>query len=369
MGTINNSSPAADLHRRAFVIDSHSDILMAVADGVTRFGDWLQLPDPQSWTPPPRATAFEAFSPPTSSFGANRHTEYFGSAGLYSLPQMLAGGVTVQVCAIYLEDKQLDRALQRALEMTWWLHREAQDHPQFEIVRTVEDIRRIKQQGKAGGVLSFEGLEPLGNEIRFLDLFYQLGLRIASLTHNRRNDYADGPQGDVKTGGLTQLGRAAVRRLNELGIVVDLAHTNAAAFWEILELSQQPVIHSHLSPFSFSLMRGETPSYKDFQSADSRSRLKALADKGGVAGCIFFGQEDLDEVIASIETLIEAMGAAHVGLGSDFYGLQFAPRGLESIDKVPLITEQLLGRGWSEQDILGLLGGNFLRVFEQVWKK
>jgi len=88
-----------------------------------------------------------------------------------------------------------------------------------------------------------------------------------------------------------------------------------------------------------------------------------------VVGCMFFGQEDLDEVIASIETLNEIMGAGHVGLGADYYGLQFAPHGLESIDKVPKITEQLLGRGWSEQDILGVLGGNFLRVFEKVWKK
>jgi membrane dipeptidase len=367
MGTINNSSHAAELHKQAIVIDSHSDILMALADGVTRFGDWLQLPDPLTWSPPPRTT-FAAFSPPTSAFGANRHTEYFGASGLYSLPQMLAGGLTLQVCAIYLEDKQLDRALQRALEMTWWLLQEAREHPQFEVVRTVADIRRIKEQGKAGGVLSFEGLEPLGNEIRFLDLFYQLGLRIASLTHNRRNAFADGPQGDVQTGGLTHLGRLAIRRLNELGIVVDLAHTNAAAFWEILELSEQPVIHSHLSPFSFSLMRGETPPYKDFQSPDSRKRLQALAQKDGVAGCIFFGQQDLDEVIASIEELGSIMGVRHVGLGSDFYGLQFAPLGLESMDKLPRITERLLARGWVEGDILALLGGNFLRVFEKVWK-
>ena len=369
MGIIDGTSHAAELHKQAIVIDAHSDILMALADGVTRFGDSLQLPDPTTWSPPPRASAFEFFSPPTSSFGANRHTEYFGSAGLYSQPQMLAGGVTVQVCAIYLEDKHLDRALQRALEMTWWLHREVQENPSFEIVRTVEDIRRIKMQANTGGVLSFEGLEPLGNEIRFLDLFYQLGLRMASLTHNRRNDYADGPQGDVKTGGLTRLGRAAVRRLNELGIVVDLAHTNAAAFWEILELSQQPIVHSHLSPFSFSLSRGEMPPYKDFQSADSRKRLKALAQKDGVAGCIFFGHQDLDDVIACIEELSDIMGVRHVGLGSDFYGLQFAPRGLESIDKVPLITEQLLQRGWTDGDIIGILGGNFLRVFETVWKR
>jgi membrane dipeptidase len=359
---------AQALHQRAIVIDSHSDILMAIADGVTRFGEWMALPDPQTWTPPPRAAAPVDLAPPTSSFGANRHTEYFGSAGQYSLPQMRAGGLTVQVCALYLEDRQLDRALQRGLEMTWWLLREVRDNPGFELVRSPGDIRRIKQAGGCGAILAFEGLEALGGEVRFLDLYYQLGLRIASLTHNRRNAFADGPQGDVITGGLTHLGRLAVRRMNELGILLDLAHINAAAYWEILQRSEFPVIHSHLSPYSFSLMRGETPPYKDFFSSDSKERLKALAQKDGVAGCIFFGHETLEDVVETIETLAELMGPAHVGLGSDFYGLQFAPRGLEGMDKLPAITALLQARGWGEADILGVLGGNYLRVFEAVWK-
>ena len=152
------------------------------------------------------------------------------------------------MCAIYLRDNDLERALQRGLEMTWWLHREAADNPQFEVITTVADLRRVKAEGKCGGILSFEGFEPLGFDLRFLDLWYRLGLRMASLTHSRRNFFGDGTQRGVQTGGLTDAGKQAVRRMNELGIVVDLGHLNQVGFWEVIELSTQPVVFSHTAP-------------------------------------------------------------------------------------------------------------------------
>ena len=94
-------------------------------------------------------------------------------------------------------------------------------------------------------LLSFEGGEPLGRNLTLLDVFYRLGLRMISLTHSRRNALADGAQLSIQTGGLTHLGRDLVRRLNELGIVIDLAHLSDAGVWEVLELSSAPVILSH----------------------------------------------------------------------------------------------------------------------------
>jgi microsomal dipeptidase-like Zn-dependent dipeptidase len=92
-------------------------------------------------------------------------------------------------------------------------------------------------EGKCGGILAFEGFESLGSDLRFLDLFYKLGLCVASLTHSRRNFFADGTQQDVQSGGLTTLGKQAVKRMNEQGIVIDLGHLNQVGFWEVLELS------------------------------------------------------------------------------------------------------------------------------------
>jgi len=296
------------------------------------------------------------------------HTYYFGTIGQYSIPQFLVGGLTVQICAIYLEDRHLERALQRGLEMVWWLHREADENDDFELVTTVADIHRIKHEGKCGAVLSFEGLEPLGSDLRFLDLYYKLGLRMASLTHNSRNSFADGPQRGVQTGGLTALGKQAVRRMNELGIVVDLVHLNEVGFWEVLELSKAPVVLSHTSPYMFSRPGQQEPPRPGFDWSRDRERLEAIARNGGVLGVIFWGQGDLDNVIATIEFLLDAIGPDHVGLGSDFYAVEWVPRELEDISKVPAITKRLVQRGHSDEVILKILGGNYLRVFEQVWK-
>jgi len=358
---------AVELHQQAIVIDAHCDILMAVTDGITRLGTPAVIPDPNTWTPPiqPLQPAAEEGSP---GIQHSRHTEVFGCAGQYSLPQWQRGGLTAQVCAIYLEDKHLDRALQRGLEMTWWLHKEVETNPGLELVSRAGQITALKAGNRTGAILALEGLEPLGPDLRFLDLYHQLGLRMACLTHNRRNLYADGPQPGFKTGGLTGLGRQAVRRMDELGIVVDLAHTNEPCYWEILEQTHNPVIISHMSPFLFARWRGLPWPAPHFDRVLNREALQAIARTGGVAGIIFFGHETLDHLIENIETLLDIVGADHIGLGSDFYGVESAPAGLDDIACLPRITEGLVRRGHSPETILKILGGNFVRVFEKVWK-
>jgi membrane dipeptidase len=364
MSAKNVSSHAAELHKRAIVIDCHSDILMPIADGKIRLYERVEVPEPAVWEPP---LELRGLSPSDTSFSP--HTYYFGTTGQYSIPQFLEGGLTVQVCAIYLRNSDLERALQRGLEMTWWLHREAEESNDFELVTTVADIHRVKQEGRSGGILAFEGFEPLGFDLRFLDLFYKLGLRMASLTHSRRNFFADGQQGDVQTGGLTKAGRQAVKRMNELGIVIDLGHLNPMGFWEVLELTEAPLVYSHTAASKyFPLHTEDSPIHLLIDVSRGRERLEAIAQNGGVVGVIFYSQEDLDEVVTDIEYIIDAIGPDHVGLGSDLYGMEKAPKGLEDMSKVPAITKRLVQRGHSDETILKVLGGNYLRVFEQVWK-
>jgi membrane dipeptidase len=365
MADINLSSRAADLHSQAIVIDAHCDILMPVADGITRLGAPSAIPSPANWVPPVRVQAIDESVP---NVHHQLHTEVFGCAGFYSLPQWQQGGVTAQVCAIYLEDKHLDRALQRGLEMTWWLHQEVAENPGLALVTEAEQIVQAKQVGQVGTILALEGLEPLGPDLRFLDLYYKLGLRMACLTHNRRNLYGDGPVPGVRTGGLSELGRQAVRRIEALGIVVDLAHTNEPCFWEILELAQGPVIVSHLSPYLFARWRGEPWDVKPFNRELDREPLERIAKTNGVLGMIFYGQESLHQLVENIEILLDLVGPDHVGLGSDFYGLENTPKGLEDISQLPRLTETLIQRGHSDETILKILGGNFLRLFGEVWK-
>ena len=207
-----------------------------------------------------------------------------------------------------------------------------------------------------------------------LDLYYELGLRSASLTHTRRNIYADGCWAAEKQGGLTSLGKQLIQRMNELGIVIDLVHIGAIGYWEILDLTTAPVILSHSTPTMFpnsdpsvrGPFNGQVPRPRLERPRDT-AVLEALAANGGVLGLTWVCHADLDDVVKDIETALEIMGPDHIGLGSDLYGAESAPRGLEDISKIPAITAKLVQRGHDDQTILKFLGGNYLRVFAQVW--
>src|SRR5690349_14997442 len=179
-------------------------------------------------------------------------------------------------------------------------HRELDANPDSLLLATsAADIRRAKAEGKTALLLSFEGGEPLGRNLKLLDIFYRLGLRMISLTHSRRNFLADGTQLGIRTGGLTQLGHELIRALNQRGIVIDLAQLSDAGIWEILEISEAPVILSHIN------VRSGSPGYRagllEYNAERRTTKLKALAATGGLAGVIFWGQPDIDAIADEIE--------------------------------------------------------------------
>jgi membrane dipeptidase len=362
------STHARALHQRAIVVDGHSDILLAVTEGKMNLADRVALPGPD-WMPPPGLDRS-----PLVKFGMGPHTVWFGCMGQYDLPRWREGGVTAQLCAIYLDDQWLRDPFRRGMEMVWNLHDQIARTEGLVLATTVREIRAAKAAGKVALILSFEGCDPIGNDPRLLDLYHRLGLRAVSLTHTRRNIFADGCWAAQRKGGLTPLGREVVERLDRLRIVIDLVHIAEPGFFEILELTDRPVILSHststmfpnTSPEARDLAGGKLPRPR-LEIPRDRPMLEALARSGGVLGVIHFAHRDVDDVVADIETALEVMGADHVGLGSDYYGLEFAPRGLEDISAVPRLTELLASRGHSDEVILQFLGGNYLRVFERVW--
>jgi membrane dipeptidase len=361
-------SRARDLHRRAFVIDGHSDILMPVTDGKMSLGDRPTIPG-LDWVPPPGLERS-----PLVKFGMGPHTVWFSCMGQYDLPRWREGGITAQLCAVYIEDTWLRDPFQRGMEMVWNLHDQLARYDGLTLATTARQIRQAKADGKVALVLTFEGCEPLGGDPRLLDLYHRLGLRAVSLTHTRRNVFADGCWAADRQGGLTALGRQVIDRLNQLRIVIDLVHIGEVGFWEILELTDRPVILSHststmfpdTAPDSKDLVGGRLPRPR-FELPRDRKMLEAIAQNGGVVGVIHFAHRNLDTVVRDIETALDVMGDDHVALGSDHYGTEFAPAGLEDISKVPRLTEALASRGHSDETILKFLGGNYLRVFEAVW--
>jgi len=364
----NAASWVRELHRRAIVVDGHSDILIPVTEGKMSLGDRVEVPG-LDWEPPPGLE-----NNPLVRFGMGAHTVWFGPMGQYDLPRWKEGGITAQLCAIYLDDDWLRDPVRRGMEMVWNLHDQIARHDELLLATTVGDIRRAREEDRVALVLTFEGCEALGTDPRFLDLYYRLGLRSGSLTHTRRNIFADGCWAADSRGGLTALGKEVVRRMDALGIVIDLVHIGEVGFSEILELTTNPVILSHTTPTMFpdtapeaqDLLDGRLPRPR-LELPRDRWMLDALAANGGVLGLIHVAHRDLDSVVRDIETALDVMGPDHIGLGSDHYGKEMAPAGLEDISKVPRLTEALAARGHSDEVILKFLGENYLRVFEEVW--
>lgn len=354
---------ARDLHRRAFVIDGHSDILVGLADGRMHLNERVVVDPPEQW----QGAQYVRSQMSGTPYQLSPYSLWFGCTGQYDIPRFREGGVTAQVMAIFLEEHHLGAPLQRALDMAAVFHREIEANPDtLLLATTAADIRRAKAEGKTALMLSFEGGEPLERNPNLIEIFYRLGLRMVSLTHSRRNALADGTQMHIRTGGLTDFGRSMIRRMNELGIVIDLAHLADPGIWEILDLSQAPVILSHTH------VRAGSPGYKagvlEVEPNRGITKLQAIAQKGGLMGVIFWNQADIDTIVDELDAAIQHVGDDYVALGSDFYSLERAPRGLEDIGKLPALTERLVQRGFSDETILKLLGGNYMRVFEQILK-
>jgi len=352
---------ALELHKIAIVIDGHSDILMAIADGRMRLADRYELPDPKTWVQPAGVPESEG----AKFYGFTPHTAFFKTMGQYDLPRFREGGLTAEAMAIYIEEENVNRALNRALEMVYWLNREYEEKSDFVPVTSGDQIRQAKADGVVAGFLTFEGFEPLGVDLRLLDVFYALGLRMATMTHSRRNYFADGTYPGVATAGLTKAGMKAVARMNELGIVIDLAHLAPQGCLDVIELSDAPIVLSHCSPRRH-LFRGDPAGGGTDELA--RRVVEGVAKTGGLVGTIAWNQPTLDAFIDDIEQIIAWVGEDHVGLGTDFYGVEFSPENFAGIQHLPNLTVRLVERGYSDATILKILGENYLRVFDVVWR-
>jgi len=334
---------AMELHRRAIVIDAHSDILTAVADGRVRLGEHTVV---------------------------NSITTR-DVRGHYDLPRWLEGGVTAQVCALFISTDHLHHPLDRALQMVVSLLEEIAANDRLTLATTVEDIQNAKRDGRVAIIFSLEGMDPLGGNLIYLRLLHLIGVRMASLTHARRNYFAGGViRGITDDVGLTPLGVDAVKLMNELGIVIDLRHLDVKSFWQILEITTAPVVISHVNARqAFPVDPNDGPHFPFTcrSGLDGSAMLHALAENGAVLGIIFWSQESIDAVVADIDYVVQSIGPRHVGLGSDFFGFDRAPLGAEDVSKFPAVTERLLKLGYPHEAVLDILGGNFLRLFGQVW--
>jgi membrane dipeptidase len=236
--------------------------------------------------------------------------------GDFWLPQLREGGVVLQVLPIYTEEQFIgEGALRRALrfvETAWQIaDRHADD---VALVTTARELRTAIDGGRIALILAFEGMEPVAHDVDLIDSFWRLGVRMASLTWNRRTMFADGLGESATGGGLTTLGRAAVERMEALGMIVDVSHLSDAGFEHVASVARRPFVASHSSCRA---VHGHPRNLTD-------EMLRAVVASGGFA-CMnayggFVGDEapDVSAYVDHIEHAVAVVGADHVGLGCDF---------------------------------------------------
>ncbi|RVX43231.1 membrane dipeptidase [Nonomuraea polychroma] len=336
------------LHQRAVVADTHNDLLMAVS-----------ARPPQQW----------------ASFFRERW-----------LPQLLKGGVDLQVLPVFIDDQyRPEGALRQTLRMIECAHVLAEanaDH--VRICLDADGIDRTLADGKIALLLALESMPGLDANVELISTMHRLGVRVASIAHFGRTPLADGSGEDATGSGLTSHGVAALAEMERLGMVFDVSHLGASGVAHVLELATKPVMATHSSARAL----------RDHHRNLTDEQLRGVAATGGVVCVNFFApflaerEEDmtLDRLLDHIEHIAEVAGIDHVGLGPDFIrevmedltppccedvfsrgvNPKSAVPGLEGPAGLPMVTEGLLARGLPEKDVMKIIGENVHRFFGEL---
>jgi membrane dipeptidase len=317
------------------------------------------------------------------------------------IPRLREGGVGAQFWSVWVPTETARRgtALTTTLEQIELVKAMIARYPEtFELALTADDIERIHKSGKIASLIGVEGGYSIENSIPVLRQLYGLGARYMTLTHSDSLDWADSATDKPKCGGLSPFGEEVVREMNRLGMMVDLSHVSPDTMRAALKVTKAPVIFSHSSARTVADHPRNVPD----------DVLKLTAANGGVVMANFFSafivpesakrdvermafQRDqeaktddsravdaamrrwdaehgrgsrgtIHTLIDHIEHVIEVAGVDHLGIGSDYDGVSMLPEQLEDVSTYPYITQALLDRGHSAEDIRKILGGNMLRV-------
>lgn len=283
--------------------------------------------------------------------------------GQWNWPEAQQAGVRLQVLACWVEPVYKPMQYwERLTALLWAFWDEVEAHPEVIPVRTARDLAQVEAGGGGGWLLAVEGLGGFAASLTGLRGLYRLGVRMASLTWNERNELADGAAEDPGGGGLSRAGRAYLAEMERLGVVVDLAHLAEAGFWDVLNLAHYAPVVSHANCWTLAPHRRNL---RDRQ-------IRALAARGGVQGITLVpeflgGRADLDRVVDHIEHALEVVGDdRHLGLGTDFDGVEQPVEGVETVAQLPRLAERMSARGLADDTIARVMGENFWHYFQQA---
>ncbi len=296
------------------------------------------------------------------------------------LPSLKAGGIDLIVSSLFISNEFLpEMGLRKALDYISALYSEMEESPKlFSLCRNTKEIEQAKEKGEIAILLSFEGLEPIGNDLSLLRIFFELGVRGLGLTWSRRNYAADGcffnQVEEGKKGGLTNFGVSVIKEALRLGMYLDISHLNDEGVEDLFALYDGPVMASH------SNCRSITFSMRNLTDR----QIQVLASRGGVMGmnvCSSFvgysDQESLNEkdLANHIDYINKLVGIDHIGFGFDFcdetrdFSKKIPHQKYDCIkghSQCSRLTAELLSRGYSKGDVIKIIGGNLLRFFGET---
>jgi len=281
------------------------------------------------------------------------------------IPRLRQGGVGGQFWSVYVPVKlQGPAAVLATLEQIDVVHRMARRYPDtFELATTAGDVERIFKAGRIASLIGMEGGHAIDSSLALLRMFHAAGARYMTLTHSANVRWADAATDKPRLGGLSRFGEEIVREMNRLGMLVDLSHTSPDTMLDALRVSEAPVIFSH----------SNARALHDHPRNVPDEVLRLLPRNGGVVMATFVpgflvrgGKATLADVANHMDHLRKVAGADHVGIGSDFDGIESVPAGLEDVSTFPALTAELLRRGWPEPDVRKALGLNVLRVLRRA---
>jgi membrane dipeptidase len=336
---------ARKIHESSLVVDTHNDTILHLIRA------------------PPFIASDTTPIPPRRTLG--ERSEH----GQIDIPRIREGGVDCLFFAMYVSPQHSSRLL-RLVQMLDAFQLEIEKNPDtIAIATSHREITETVKDGKIAAVITVEGGEPLEGKIESLRTIYRLGVRSLTLTHFPRNELGDGSGADSGSH-LTGFGRQVVEEMNRLGMLVDISHLNETGFWDVMELTSAPALATHSN---CKALCGHHRNLTDDQ-------IKALAENGGVLNLSFcagfikdgigFDPEALkkvtiDDWLDHLDHAVDLVGTGHVGIGSDLDGGCGFP-GLDDVTRFTSLTQGMVSRGYSDQDIEKILGGNDLRVFKKV---
>lgn len=375
---------ALKLHYDSIVFDGHNDIPTPIFYFGFDLGMNGDEPDDRNhwwlWTDE-TSSKYLPFRP--SGDNIKTHTD---------LTRMREGGLDAQFFSIWVDcslyrSNTPNHSKQRVFDIVESFQKQVQKYPDLiQMAYTSKDIKRLVSENRLAALLGIEGGHAIENDISNLRQFYKLGIRYISLTHFCSHDWADSATDEPIWNGLSDFGRKVVKEMNRLGMIIDISHSSDETFWDVIKITEAPIIASHSS------VRAIVENPRNLTD----DMIQAVATNGGIVMINFMTplldsekspfwksatgwhwfwnprhpETPLSKLVDHIDHIVQVAGIDHVGIGSDFDGIPFTPywlpERLKDVGDLPNITVELIRRGYKDKEISKILGGNILRVIGEV---